>query len=64
VLAERYGFQKRVLLKSEDSLLIYYAGHGELDHAIWGSWLPVNADRTNNTEWISDQTTTSGSPIK
>ncbi len=43
-------------LKSEDSLLIYYAGHGELDQRnLVGYWLPVNASRTDNTEWISDQ---------
>jgi hypothetical protein len=43
-------------LKSEDNLLIYYAGHGELDQRnLVGYWLPVNASRTDNTEWISDQ---------
>ena len=43
-------------LKAEDSLLIYYAGHGELDQRnSVGYWLPVNADQNDNTEWISDQ---------
>jgi hypothetical protein len=43
-------------LKSDDNLLIYYAGHGELDQRnLVGYWLPVNASRTDNTEWISDQ---------
>jgi predicted nucleic acid-binding Zn-ribbon protein len=47
------------VLKSDDSLLIYYAGHGELDKAnLRGYWLPVNAQRDNTTEWISDQSIT------
>jgi uncharacterized caspase-like protein len=46
-------------LKGGDSLLIYYAGHGELDERnSVGYWLPVNADRNDNTEWISDQMVT------
>lgn len=46
----------RQMLKSDDSLLIYYAGHGELDKQnLRGYWLPVNAQRDNTTEWISDQ---------
>jgi predicted nucleic acid-binding Zn-ribbon protein len=49
----------RSVLKSDDSLLIYYAGHGELDKAnLRGYWLPVNAQRDNTTEWISDQSIT------
>ncbi|RPI13477.1 MAG: hypothetical protein EHM60_09070 [Lysobacterales bacterium] len=47
------------LLRSDDSLLIYYAGHGELDRPNQrGYWLPVNAQRDNITEWISDQAIT------
>jgi predicted nucleic acid-binding Zn-ribbon protein len=46
----------RASLEPEDSLLIYYAGHGELDQRnLRGYWLPVNAERNNTTEWISDQ---------
>ena len=49
----------RQMLKSDDSLLIYYAGHGELDKQnLRGYWLPVNAQRENTTEWISDQSIT------
>jgi chromosome segregation ATPase len=49
----------RQMLKSDDSLLIYYAGHGELDKQnLRGYWLPVNAQRDNTTEWISDQSIT------
>jgi len=49
----------RQALKSDDSLLIYYAGHGELDKQnLRGYWLPVNAKRDDTTEWISDQSIT------
>ena len=43
-------------LGSRDSLLIYYAGHGELNERnMVGYWLPVNARRDDTTEWISDR---------
>lgn len=46
----------RLRLREKDSLLIYYAGHGELDRQnLRGYWLPVDAQRDNNTRWISDQ---------
>ena len=46
----------RQSLDEDDSLLIYYAGHGELDQRnLRGYWLPVNAARNDTTEWISDQ---------
>ena len=36
-----------------DSLLIYYAGHGEYDRAADKAyWLPVDAQRDSDTEWI------------
>lgn len=45
----------RQSLGERDSLLIYYAGHGEIDeHKLVGYWLPVNARRDDTTEWISD----------
>jgi hypothetical protein len=45
----------RQSLGERDSLLIYYAGHGEIDeHKLVGYWLPVNAKRDDTTEWISD----------
>jgi len=57
ILTAINDYQK--ILKSDDSLLIYYAGHGELDKAnLRGYWLPVNAQRDNTTEWISDQSIT------
>jgi len=50
----------RGVLGTDDSLLIYYAGHGELDtQNLRGYWLPVDAQRDENTEWISDQQVTS-----
>lgn len=46
----------REALKDDESLLIYYAGHGEIDERnLRGYWLPVDADRDDTTEWISDQ---------
>jgi hypothetical protein len=46
----------RISLKESDNLLIYYAGHGELDAKnLRGYWLPVNARREDATEWVSDQ---------
>ena len=46
----------RQTLKPDDSLLIYYAGHGELDRQnAQGYWLPVNAQRDSSVEWVSGQ---------
>ena len=44
----------REQLSANDNLLIYYAGHGELD-AInsRGHWLPVDAQPDNPANWIS-----------
>ena len=44
-------------LKKNDNLLIYYAGHGELDKAEnRGYWLPVDASYEKRSKWISNQT--------
>ena len=50
----------RKRLKEEDSLLIYYAGHGDYDRvADKAYWLPVDAEKDNPTNWImSDDITT------
>jgi hypothetical protein len=46
-------------LGPRDNLLIYYAGHGELNERnLVGYWLPVNARRDDTTEWISDRMVT------
>ncbi|MDA0261157.1 MAG: caspase family protein, partial [Proteobacteria bacterium] len=40
-------------LKTDDNLLIYYAGHGVLDQVTeQGYWLPVDAARDDPTNWI------------
>ncbi len=53
-------YQYRQLLKFEDHLLIYYAGHGFLDkEADEGYWWPVDARRDNPAKWISSSSITS-----
>jgi hypothetical protein len=45
----------RAKLTAEDNLLIYYAGHGELDQANQrGHWLPVDAESESTANWISN----------
>ena len=56
----RYGllsalndFRKK--LNPEDRLLVYYAGHGELDRVNKrGSWLPIDAEPDSPANWISN----------
>ena len=49
-------FAMRENLKENDNLLIYFAGHGELDEeADRGYWIPVDGDIKNPTKWISNQ---------
>ena len=44
----------RARLTENDNLLIYYAGHGELDKANQrGHWLPVDAEENSDANWIS-----------
>jgi hypothetical protein len=59
ILNAMNDFRKKI--KEEDSLLIYYAGHGDYDKvADKAYWLPVDAERDNPTNWImSDDVTTS-----
>ena len=41
-------------LTDKDNLLIYYAGHGELDRAnLRAHWLPVDAEPNSDANWIS-----------
>jgi hypothetical protein len=41
-------------LKPRDNLLVYYAGHGELDRVNRrGYWLPVDAEAESPANWIS-----------
>jgi uncharacterized caspase-like protein len=45
----------REKLTEKDNLLIYYAGHGELDPVnLRGYWLPVDADPNSSANWISN----------
>ena len=43
----------RKTLKKNDSFLLYYAGHGEVDSdTATGYWQPVDAQKETQTEWI------------
>lgn len=45
----------RKTLQASDNLLIYYAGHGELDRGNGrGYWLPVDAQPGNSANWLSN----------
>jgi len=47
--------QLRKTLTEKDNLLIYYAGHGELDKINQrGHWLPVDAREDSTSNWISN----------
>lgn len=45
----------RETLTENDNLLVYYAGHGELDRRnMRGHWLPVDAEPDSTANWISN----------
>ena len=47
--------QMRETLTEDDNLLIYYAGHGELDNVnLRGHWLPTDAEPESTANWISN----------
>ncbi|NOY70759.1 MAG: hypothetical protein GXP14_00025 [Gammaproteobacteria bacterium] len=49
----------RKRLTDKDNLVIYYAGHGELDRVnMTGQWLPVDAEVENTANWISNSSLT------
>lgn len=49
----------RAKLTENDNLLIYYAGHGELDRANGlANWLPIDAEPDSNANWISSSSLT------
>jgi hypothetical protein len=51
-------FRKK--LTNKDNLLIYYSGHGILDKdADEGYWLPVDATKNSESNWISNTSLTS-----
>ncbi|MEQ1620942.1 MAG: caspase family protein [Methylococcales bacterium] len=46
-------------LTDQDNLLIYYAGHGEIDQKSQSAyWLPVDSEQGNSANWISSQSIT------
>ncbi|MDD1622817.1 MAG: caspase family protein [Methylococcaceae bacterium] len=46
-------------LTDQDNLLIYYAGHGEIDKKTQSAyWLPVDSEVGNSANWISSQSIT------
>jgi predicted nucleic acid-binding Zn-ribbon protein len=53
MLSALNGLRER--LTEKDNLLIYYAGHGELDAKNQrGHWLPVDAEPGSSANWISN----------
>jgi len=57
ILGELNRFRRE--LQENDNFFLYYAGHGELDEDInTGSWQPVNAEREDDTEWITNSRVT------
>ncbi len=45
--------QLRRTLTREDNLLVYYAGHGQLDdESMEGYWLPVDAEMESDANWL------------
>ena len=49
----------RALVTEKDNLLIYYAGHGQLDRVnSLANWLPVDADPGSTANWIASSTLT------
>lgn len=48
--------EMREQLKPEDNLVVYFAGHGELDGASQqGYWIPVDARQGDPSTWISNR---------
>jgi uncharacterized protein len=46
--------QLRAKVDSQDEVLIYYAGHGEMDAVTArGYWIPVDGEQKNLSQWIS-----------
>jgi hypothetical protein len=57
ILSALNGIRER--LTDKDNLLIYYAGHGELDRKNQrGHWLPVDAEPNSSANWISNNAIT------
>jgi len=53
ILSELNRLRKN--LTEKDNLLVYYAGHGELDKVnMRGYWLPINSEMESTANWISN----------
>ncbi|MCK5189182.1 MAG: caspase family protein, partial [Methylococcales bacterium] len=49
----------RKVLTEQDNLLIYYAGHGEIDKSDQSAyWLPADAEIDNSANWLSSHSIT------
>jgi len=49
----------RKMLTEEDNLLIYYAGHGEINKSDQSAyWLPTDAELDNSANWLSSHSIT------
>jgi hypothetical protein len=53
VLAALAGYTNS--LKKEDNLLIYYAGHGQIDAAGEGYWVPTDGVERDSKTWLSNK---------
>ena len=52
--------QYRKTLRPQDNFLLYYAGHGTYDEETKaGYWQPINAEKNDDTEWITNDRITS-----
>ncbi len=59
IIAAINDYRKKLTVN--DSLLIYYAGHGALDKEVdEGYWLPVDATEDNDLNWIPTSSEISG----
>ncbi|MDP6772380.1 MAG: caspase family protein, partial [Anaerolineales bacterium] len=55
IVSALYSLNSKI--SEQDNLLVYYAGHGELNKNIGeGYWLPVDAVDDNPVNWISNST--------
>lgn len=44
----------RTQLKPDDNLLVFYAGHGDIEESTQrGYWVPVDGERGNRSNWVS-----------
>ena len=59
MLSKRYLkliIQYIIRLNENDNFLIYYAGHGYYDETLdQNYWLPIEADKEDDSEWIDRQ---------